>query len=91
MAVTLRLTRRGTNRRPFYHLIATDSRAPRDGRRLDTVGIYDPRAKNCLAIKEDRVQHWLSQGAVPSSAVKHLLKRCRLQAQAQTQSESANA
>ncbi len=75
MAVTLRLARRGTTHRPFYHLVATDKRNRRDGRFLEQVGMYDPLGATSLAVNEEKVQKWLSRGAQVSKTVRKLLKR----------------
>lgn len=75
--VTIRLTRGGANKRPFYHLVATDSRSPRDGRYLERLGFYNPLAashEEVLRVNAERIQHWLSKGAQPSERVQHLLK-----------------
>ena len=81
MAVVLRLSRAGTHKAPFYHVVATDSRKPRDGRYLEDVGIYDPtRTPERIELKAERVEHWLKVGAKPSATVAKVLRRARLQA-----------
>lgn len=76
MAVVLRLSRAGTHKAPFYHVVATDSRKPRDGRYLEDVGVYDPTQKpERIELKAERVEHWLKVGARPSQTVAMLLKR----------------
>lgn len=76
MAVHLRLTRAGRHKRPFYRLVAADSRKPRDGRYLEVLGTYDPLKSSALPqLKQDRVLEWLSKGAQPSVTVRTLLKR----------------
>jgi small subunit ribosomal protein S16 len=81
MAVVLRLSRAGTHKAPFYHVVATDSRAARDGRYLEDVGIYDPTVKpERIELKAERVEHWLKVGAVPSQTVAMLLRRVKKQA-----------
>ncbi len=75
MAVTLRMARRGSKRRPFYHIVAADRRKPRDGRYLEQIGFYDPRGDTQLAIDEDKAKKWLAVGANPSPTVKKLLRR----------------
>lgn len=78
MAVVLRLSRAGTHKAPFYHVVATDSRKPRDGRYLEDVGIFDPtRTPERIELKADRVEHWLKVGAVPSATVAKILKRAK--------------
>jgi small subunit ribosomal protein S16 len=79
MAVVLRLSRAGTHKAPFYHVVATDSRKPRDGKYLEDVGLYDPTRKPALIqLKAERVQHWLGAGARPSQTVAMLLKRAKI-------------
>ncbi len=75
MSVRIRLKRFGTKRRPFYRIVVTDSRSPRDGRTLEEVGFYHPIeiADKQLSIKEDRIREWLAKGAQPSGTVRKLL------------------
>jgi small subunit ribosomal protein S16 len=81
MAVVLRLSRAGTHKAPFYHVVATDSRSSRDGRYLEDVGIYDPTQRpERIELKTDRVDHWLKVGAKPSETVAMIIKRARKQA-----------
>ena len=75
MAVTIRLARRGKTHRPFYHIVAADSRAKRDGRYLERIGVYDPLGDTQVAVDEDKAKKWLSCGAQQTPAVKRLLKR----------------
>ncbi len=76
MAVTLRLARRGAKKAPFYHVVATDSRNPRDGKFNEEVGTYDPNHEPArINLKTDRVEHWLKMGARPSSVVARLIKK----------------
>ena len=75
MAVTLRMARRGTTHRPFYHIVAADSRARRDGRSLEQIGHYDPLGETQLHIDEEKARKWLSYGAQQSNAVRRLLRR----------------
>ncbi len=83
MAVVLRLSRAGTHKAPFYHVVATDSRKPRDGKYLEDVGVYDPTRRPALIdIKAERVEYWLKVGAVPSQTVAVVLKRAAKQAAA---------
>lgn len=75
MAVKLRLARRGAKKAPFYHLVATDSRNPRDGKFNEEIGTYDPNFSPAkVTIKEERLNHWLKVGAKPSPTVTQLLK-----------------
>ncbi len=76
MATKIRLSRHGAKKHPFYRIIVTDSRAPRDGRRLDQVGTYDPSQKPSRAeFQQERLSHWLRLGAQPSATVAQLIKR----------------
>ncbi len=78
MAVVLRLSRSGTHKSPFYHVVATDSRSARDGKYLEDVGIYDPTLRpERIELKADRVEHWLKVGARPSPTVAMVLKRAK--------------
>jgi len=78
MAVVLRLSRAGTHKAPFYHVVATDSRTPRDGKYLEDVGIYDPTQRpERIELKAERVEHWLKVGARPSQTVAAVLKRAK--------------
>lgn len=75
--VVIRLARGGSKKRPFYNLVATDSRNRRDGRFIERVGFYNPLASEGterLRIALDRVQHWTSNGAQLSAAVERLVK-----------------
>ncbi len=79
MATKIRLSRHGAKKHPFYRIIVTDSRAPRDGRRLDQVGIYDPSHKpSRVEFQQDKLSHWLRLGAQPSATVAQLIKRSGL-------------
>jgi small subunit ribosomal protein S16 len=79
MAVVLRLSRAGTHKAPFYHVVATDSRKPRDGKYIEDVGMYDPTRKpELIQLKTERVQHWLAAGARPSQTVAMILKRAKI-------------
>lgn len=76
MAVKIRLTRRGSKKKPFYRINVADSRTPRDGRFIETVGTYNPLIEeNQVTLKEDRVLEWLSKGAQPSDTVRNILSR----------------
>ena len=76
--VTIRLSRSGAKKRPFYHIVVTDSRNRRDGRYLERLGFYNPVARSeneeSLRIDTDRVDHWVKQGAQTSERVAKLLK-----------------
>ena len=76
MAATIRLSRHGAKKRPYYRIIVTDSRAPRDGRRLEQVGTYDPNQNPArVQFQQEKLEHWLRRGARPSLTVRQLMKR----------------
>ncbi|MBF0144636.1 MAG: 30S ribosomal protein S16 [Magnetococcales bacterium] len=75
MAVRIRMQRRGSKKKPFYAVVAADSRMPRDGRFLEKLGTYDPRLEtDGLNLNMDRVNHWIGMGAQPSDPLAKLLK-----------------
>jgi small subunit ribosomal protein S16 len=76
--VKLRLTRMGAKKKPFYRIVAADSRVQRDGRWIEQLGYYDPM-KDPFVVKLDleRVDHWLSVGAQPTDTVKRLIDGVR--------------
>lgn len=74
MAVKLRLKRMGAKAKPFYRIVAADSRSPRDGRFIEVVGTYNPIAKaEQVKIDEEKAIKWLQNGAQPTDTVKNLL------------------
>ncbi len=74
MAVKLRLKRMGAKQRPFYRIVAADSRSPRDGRFIETVGTYDPiKSDNSVTLDEEKIVKWLNNGAQPTDTVKSIL------------------
>ncbi len=76
MAVKLRLKRMGAKQRPFYRIVAADSRSPRDGRFIETVGTYDPIKKPAVVtIDEEKVMKWLGNGAEPTDTVRSILRK----------------
>jgi small subunit ribosomal protein S16 len=78
MAVKLRLTRKGAKKKPFYRIVAADSEAPRDGRFLDIVGTYDPNYDPAtVVLKDDKIDYWLGQGAIPTETVASIIKKAR--------------
>ena len=75
MAVHIRLQRKGTTHRPFYHVVAADQRAPRDGKFIEKLGYYDSlKEPSVIELKGDRIQHWYSKGAQLTEAVQKLVK-----------------
>ena len=76
MAARIRLARHGGKKSPFYRIIVADSRSPRDGRRLDEIGFYDPRQKpSRIVFHEDKLASWLRHGARPSATVAQMMKQ----------------
>jgi small subunit ribosomal protein S16 len=74
--VKLRLRRMGAKKRPSYRIVAADSRSPRDGAFIETVGFYDPIPDPAtINVNVDRARHWLSNGAQPTDTVRSLLKK----------------
>ena len=75
--VVIRLTRGGSHKRPFYHIVATESRFKRDGRFIERLGFYNPIESASgidLRVIPDRIEYWVSKGAQVSSAVYRLVK-----------------
>lgn len=76
MAVKIRLTRKGTKKKPFYRIVAADIERPRDGRFLELLGTYNPMVEPAaVTLKTDRINYWLGEGAEPSTTVKSILKK----------------
>lgn len=76
--VVIRLARGGANKKPFYYVVVTDHHKPRDGRYIEEVGIFNPVARGAdiyLRLNQERIKHWLGQGAQPSVRVTQLIKR----------------
>ncbi len=75
--VTIRLTRGGAKKRPFYHIVVADSRNRRDGRYIERLGFFNPLAKGAeerLRVDKERVDYWISKGAQTSDRVAALVK-----------------
>jgi small subunit ribosomal protein S16 len=77
MALKIRLSRGGAKKRPFYHVVVADSRSPRDGRFIERVGSYNPMVPKehpeRIILKVERIQHWMSVGALPTDRVARFL------------------
>ena len=86
MAMKIRLARGGSKKRPFYAIVATDSRMPRDGRFLEKLGTYNPLlakdSEERVKMDMERVQYWLSQGAQPTDRVARFLEAAGLREKA---------
>jgi len=76
MAVRIRLTRKGSKKKPYYRVVAADSESPRDGRFLDILGSYNPMKEPAeINLDRDKVNKWLENGALASDSVKAILKK----------------
>lgn len=74
--VKIRLRRMGTNKKPSYRVVVTDSRAPRDGAFISIIGHYDPRTEpETVSIKEEEALKWLKEGAQPTATTARLLTK----------------
>ncbi len=82
MAMKIRLARGGSKKRPFYRIVASDSRMPRDGRYIEKLGTYAPMLpkdnEDRVRMDLERVKHWLSQGAQPTDRVARMLEAAGL-------------
>jgi small subunit ribosomal protein S16 len=78
MSMKIRLARGGSKKRPFYSIVATDSRMPRDGRFLEKLGTYNPLLakddENRVKMDMERINHWLAQGAQPTDRIARMLE-----------------
>ena len=76
MAVKLRLKRMGAKKRPFYRIVAADSRTKRDGRVIDEIGTYNPIVEPAeIKVNDEKAIQWLIDGATPTDTVKNLLSK----------------
>ena len=81
--VKLRLRRMGAKKRPSYRIVAADSRSPRDGAFIESVGFYDPITDPAtINVNLDRARHWIDDGAQPTDTVRSILKRAGVYAEA---------
>jgi len=81
MAVSIRLRREGAKNRPYYKIVVTDSRSPRDGKFIEIIGTYDPKKTgHNSTLNMDRAQYWIDRGAQPSDTVRSLMKKTKKQA-----------
>jgi small subunit ribosomal protein S16 len=80
--LAIRMTRHGTKKRPFYHIVVADSRSPRDGRFIEKLGTYNPllprEHEQRLTMDKERIAHWLKVGARPSDRVAKFLANAEL-------------
>jgi len=85
--VKIRLSRAGAKKRPFYHVVATDSRNPRDSKFLERLGYYNPKAvggEQKLVVDQARIEYWTQNGAQVSDRVQFLLSPAKAEAKAET-------
>lgn len=83
MAVKIRLARFGAKKQPFYRIVVTDARAPRDGRFIEKIGTYDPKQDPPnISVDTERVTEWLQKGAQTTPTVAQLLRRAGINASA---------
>ena len=76
MSVTIRMSRHGAKKKPFYRIVVSDRRYPRDGRYIEQVGTYDPRAKSGgVKLDREKIDAWMKKGAQPSQTVSELIKK----------------
>jgi small subunit ribosomal protein S16 len=76
MSVTIRMSRHGAKKKPFYRIVVSDRRFPRDGRYIEQVGTYDPRAKTGgVKLDQAKINSWIKKGAKPSQTVSELIKK----------------
>ena len=76
MAVKIRLKRMGSKKNPFYRVVVADSRSPRDGRFIETIGTYNPLLNPAeVSINEELALQWLANGAQPSDTVRNILSK----------------
>ena len=74
--VKIRLARHGAKKRPFYRIVAADSRSPRDGRFIEQLGFYDPTKEPAVVqLKTDKLKKWLQNGAQPTDTVARLIHK----------------
>lgn len=84
MATRIRLRRVGRRKLPMYRIVVADKESPRDGRFVEIIGSYDPRAEDAkqIIVDTDKARAWLAKGATPSDTVQALLKRAGVAAEA---------
>jgi small subunit ribosomal protein S16 len=76
MSVVIRLSRRGAKKKPFYRIVVSDSRSPRDGKYIEQIGTYSPKAASGgIKLDKEKTEKWIKQGAKPSQTVSELVKK----------------
>ncbi|MDX9917812.1 MAG: 30S ribosomal protein S16 [Gudongella sp.] len=75
MAVKIRLKRMGAKKNPFYRIVVSDSRSPRDGRFIEEIGYYNPLTEpKTIKVDSEKAEKWLKNGAKPTETVEHIFK-----------------
>ncbi len=78
MSVTIRMSRHGAKKKPFYRIVVSDRRFPRDGRYIEQVGTFDPNAKSgAVKLDQGKIDAWVKKGAKPSQTVSELIKKVK--------------
>jgi small subunit ribosomal protein S16 len=78
MAVSIRLRREGTTKRPYYKVVVADARSPRDGKFIEIIGNYDPKKESDNAnLDLSRAEYWITKGAQPSDTVRSIIRNAR--------------
>ncbi len=76
MSVTIRLSRHGAKKKPFYRVVVSDRRSPRDGRYIEQVGTYDPNAASgSIRLDQEKIDKWIKHGAQPTQTVSELIMK----------------
>lgn len=76
MGVVIRLSRHGAKKNPFYRIVVSDSRSPRDGKYIEQIGTYNPKAASGgIKLDKEKADKWIKQGAKPSQTVSELIKK----------------
>ncbi len=92
MSAIIRLARHGAKKRPYYRIVVADKRNARDGRKIEQVGVYDPRTEpEKIEFVADRLADWLGKGAKPSLTVSQLIKRSGIDLTQQAEGETQPA
>ena len=92
MSVRIRLRRMGAKKQPFYRVVVADSRSPRDGRFLDTIGTYNPRSQPvAIDIDREKTLKWLEKGALPTDSARSLLSQAGIWQEFKTGAPEAGA
>lgn len=78
MAVSIRLRREGTSKRPYYRVVVADARSPRDGKFIEIIGNYDPKKEGDNSnLDLSRAEYWITKGAQPTETVRSIIRKAR--------------